>query len=359
MRTTTITATAFTTAAIKAAAGLMAGAATVGGGAAQAQTMTGYHIGNSLTWDARPFAMGDYAAANSGATLSTGYHINCSRSLNEIWASPGQTCVDAVPEFGLFESALATMELDYVTLQPFPAGNATLGSDTQVIIDMQSLLAEQPANADTPIYIYQAWGAPNFMRGPAFHEPVENDDATVMSFAQNYFDHLYDRVSAAVPAEVMLIPAGRVIDTIADSIERDEIEGVSTIWGGFYRDQIHMSYELGRCVASATVASVVLNQPPFGMHETWFEVYDDEILYPVETYIQLEWIIWDVISSDPRTGVSPCLADTNRDGGVDAADFNAWALAFNSQAAACDQNSDGLCDPSDFNAWGANFNAGC
>ncbi len=54
-----------------------------------------------------------------------------------------------------------------------------------------------------------------------------------------------------------------------------------------------------------------------------------------------------------------CLPDTNGDGAVSPADFNAWIIAFNAQAPACDQNGDGLCTPSDFNAWILNYNAGC
>lgn len=54
-----------------------------------------------------------------------------------------------------------------------------------------------------------------------------------------------------------------------------------------------------------------------------------------------------------------CLADTNGDGMLTPADFNAWVLAFNTQAPACDQNNDGLCSPADFNAWVVTFNAGC
>ncbi|MEL6796265.1 MAG: choice-of-anchor B family protein, partial [Planctomycetota bacterium] len=57
----------------------------------------------------------------------------------------------------------------------------------------------------------------------------------------------------------------------------------------------------------------------------------------------------------------PCdnPADTNGDGELTPADFNAWVIAFNAQAAACDQNGDGQCNPGDFNAWVINFNAGC
>ncbi|MEL7484194.1 MAG: GC-type dockerin domain-anchored protein, partial [Planctomycetota bacterium] len=55
----------------------------------------------------------------------------------------------------------------------------------------------------------------------------------------------------------------------------------------------------------------------------------------------------------------PCVGDTNGDGALTPADFNAWVAAFNSQSPACDQNDDGLCNPADFNAWIQNFNAGC
>jgi hypothetical protein len=60
-------------------------------------------------------------------------------------------------------------------------------------------------------------------------------------------------------------------------------------------------------------------------------------------------------------GTTPpsCVADTNGDGMLTPADFNAWIIAFNNQAPQCDQNGDGLCTPADFNAWILNFNAGC
>lgn len=54
-----------------------------------------------------------------------------------------------------------------------------------------------------------------------------------------------------------------------------------------------------------------------------------------------------------------CIADTNLDGAVTAADFSAWISAFNSQAVVADQNLDGNVSPADFSAWIANFNQGC
>ncbi|GAB5496514.1 MAG: hypothetical protein Phyf2KO_15940 [Phycisphaerales bacterium] len=54
-----------------------------------------------------------------------------------------------------------------------------------------------------------------------------------------------------------------------------------------------------------------------------------------------------------------CSADTDNDGALTPADFNAWVNAFNNNLPACDQNGDGACTPADFTAWIANFNAGC
>jgi hypothetical protein len=51
-------------------------------------------------------------------------------------------------------------------------------------------------------------------------------------------------------------------------------------------------------------------------------------------------------------------ADTNNDGFVTPADFNAWILNFNNQNYRADQNADGLVTPADFNAWILNFNLG-
>jgi hypothetical protein len=55
----------------------------------------------------------------------------------------------------------------------------------------------------------------------------------------------------------------------------------------------------------------------------------------------------------------PCVADTNGDGLLSPADFNAWILAFNNQTPPCDQNGDQACTPADFNGWILNYNNGC
>ncbi|MCA9272029.1 MAG: hypothetical protein KDA31_03175 [Phycisphaerales bacterium] len=57
--------------------------------------------------------------------------------------------------------------------------------------------------------------------------------------------------------------------------------------------------------------------------------------------------------------ITRCIADTNLDGAVTAADFSAWVAAFNAGSDIADQNFDGNVSPADFSAWVANFNQGC
>lgn len=67
----------------------------------------------------------------------------------------------------------------------------------------------------------------------------------------------------------------------------------------------------------------------------------------------------DIGAIERPGGSGPCPADTNADGAVTPADYNAWILAYNNRSPACDQNNDGACTPADYNAWILNFNNGC
>lgn len=80
----------------------------------------------------------------------------------------------------------------------------------------------------------------------------------------------------------------------------------------------------------------------------------------INMYQPVEWA-WESTPDTPITvpEESDCLADTNGDGSVTAADFSAWIAAFNAQAPQCDQNGDALCTAADFSAWIANYNTGC
>jgi hypothetical protein len=321
-----------------------------------AQTITGYHIGNSLTWDSHPDRQTMLADLQS-TSLAVGYHINCNRSLDMIAADPTETCVPVEPDFGFFQEALSGVDLDYITFQPYWTETSTLTSDLQVIEYFDFLLDFNPANDNTTMYLYQAWGPKWFMNNGFWFDPVNFGETTATTAADEYFVVLYQVLTRDLDRPVRLIPAAQVIIEIRDRIWADEMPGVITL-SRFYRDDIHLSDDLGQFAASITAASVINNCPPFGMHRPWIEEFGTGG-YTTETYLAIESAVWDVVSAEPRTGVSPCLADTNRDGLVTPQDFTAWIAAYNIDASIADQNHDGRVTPRDFTAWIANFNNGC
>ena len=321
-----------------------------------AQTLTGYHIGNSLTWNSRPERQPAHALTQ-GTDLTTGYHINCNRSLDEIVANPSETCVETVPEFGYFQEALTENQLDYITFQPFWTETSTLATDLQVIGYLEQLLDFNPDNSDTIMYLYQPWGEVWYMNTDTWSEPIKLTPDTPTTPANEYFEGLYQIISTDLDHPVRLIPVAQVLMEIRRLIIADEMPGLLTL-RRFYQDDIHLTTHLGQFTASITAVSVITNSPPFGLHRDWIDEYGSGG-YTTETYLAIENAVWDVISSDPRTGVSPCLADVNRDGVLSPHDFTAWIEAYNNKTTNGDQNRDGRVSPRDYSAWIANFNDGC
>ncbi len=104
--------------------------------------------------------------------------------------------------------------------------------------------------------------------------------------------------------------------------------------------------------------------PATGGFQTWTEIEFpvtldagvqtirfQNLAFPGQAY-NLDWLEFTLVGAD-------CLPDTNGDGMLTPADFNAWILAFNAGDPLADQNGDGLITPADFNSWILNFNAGC
>lgn len=324
----------------------------------QAQDYIGYRIGNSLTWDSTPnFTM--TLAADQGISLVNGTHINCNRSLEQIVNNPQQTCIDPNISFGYYEDALSTIDLDYITAQPFWAAGSTLGSDVAAFQEFESLLNLNPGNADTTIFLYEAWGA-NWWMDQGYWDDLVSDSPMVLTTpAREYFDNLFIDLEQSLTREVKLIPVGEVLNNIFLTSSKPIGQGLADVTSGdFYRDDIHMSYDLGRFTAAATTACVLLDIPPFGMRHTWLNNFSDGG-YSETVYIEIEQAIWDVVSSDFRTGVNPCLSDVNRDGLLNAQDFSAWIEAFNNGYSTADQNQDGYITGTDFTTWLNNYNNGC
>ncbi|MEN1706528.1 MAG: GC-type dockerin domain-anchored protein, partial [Planctomycetota bacterium] len=121
-------------------------------------------------------------------------------------------------------------------------------------------------------------------------------------------------------------------------------------------EPLGVSSSLIKYVARVAGSAAVLNPGTGGVGNTVLLAIPFETIETASTRAAVMAGLLDAVGLEVTLA---CPADTNGDGALTPADFNAWVLAFNTQAAACDQNGDTLCTPSDFNAWVLNFNTGC
>ena len=96
------------------------------------------------------------------------------------------------------------------------------------------------------------------------------------------------------------IPNGEVWNQVILAIESGEITEISSM-ASLYRDDLHASYQIGRYLAAATNFAVMFQTNPSGMVPPSPQFSQ---AYPQSLYDKLNQIIWDVVTSDPHTGIS-------------------------------------------------------
>jgi len=301
--------------------------------------VTSYFIGNSLTWDSQP--LGVAAIANSfGFDQTVGHHIRCGSPLNAIIADPSDICVDSIEEFGTF-------------IQPHPSAtfNPTLLSDETSILTFINTALTNGANSDTTFYIYSAWPRiANFETD--WTSAVADVDTTPTIYAREYFEHLFNRVTAATSAKVALIPVGEVLYELDQRMEAGEFPGFTDI-AQFYRDGLHLTVDLGRYTAGLTTFATLFETDPTGSTKP-AGFYGEDSAFSPAIYSAIQGAVWDVVSANPYSGALFSPADFQRDGEVDAADLALWESSFGNSGLG-DADGDGDVDGGDFLAWQRRF----
>ncbi len=223
------------------------------------QNMAVYRIGNSLTWDSQPEGI-EALAGQAGFQHDEGFHINCGNTLENIVANPAQVCVPPVGEYGTWDAALPGRTWDAITCQPHYGAASTLADDEVSILTLIDSVRTNPLNAETKIYVYGAWPQrPNFR--VTWEGAVIDDDATPTVLAREYFSHLVTRLRAATSARVYLIPVGEVLFELDTRLRSGEVPGLANL-DELYRDDIHLSNDLGRFVAGLTVFATLYATMP-------------------------------------------------------------------------------------------------
>lgn len=220
---------------------------------APANAISIYTIGNSLTWDTRP---GDLDG-------SVGYHIGCSKNLQQIYDDPSNsTCVTPTP-MGTWDVALSQNQFDYVTVQPH--FGTTLEQDLAII---NQWMQAQPS---ATFVIHTGWDTHEKFEA-TYH--LDNNNNQMRNSAA-YFADLMDRVVEDNPnREIFSTQAIDVLDSIFHDIANGNSPFVS--FDGLYRDVIHMNTS-GRYLAHNLMRQT-LGQPfsnPVGLDSIEIKTYLD------------------------------------------------------------------------------------
>jgi len=287
-----------------------------------------YSVGNSLTWDSQP----DGVAALAGSrniSLTVGYHIQPGQPLSYTTANPHPS--DPVilnlqitkPEYGTFDNALANNAWNIVSIQPYlrSAGTtSTLGTDLAAI-DMLINLTKAGPTTNVRYYLYEGWpNTPSLTYPPPSTDAYSttwdaasvNDLSTPTALSRQYFDNLYAAAKAAHPnEEIFVIPVGSVLSALDKEISAGRIIGLYGIYG-LYRDSTHLTLDVGRFVAATTVYATYFGASPVGLDvPDGFYTQNGQANGPPSRLIsnaalrnQLEQVVWNVVSSDVRTGLT-------------------------------------------------------
>ena len=246
-----------------------------------AEGIRSYHIGNSLTWDAR-VAQFPTLSAQQEIEHITGRHLRCGRSLPFIVREPQEQCHEDL-DFGLWPEALPNNQWDVVTLQLYPDKDATLGSEMEAAVTLIETVLSNPANEDTRFIVYGAW--PNQIDTNTYEEawlaPTDPDSLlTPGAHSRDYQLAAFERIAAALPdVEIEFLSVGELFYQ-ADLLIRDAVSNGSD-WIGFtdvsefYHDEWHMSGRSGRWISGLAMWTAVTGGDPTTLEVPEMDFHSD------------------------------------------------------------------------------------
>lgn len=288
------------------------------------ETITSYHIGNSLTWDARPTAYPDLSA-QLGLEHESGHHILCGKSLAFIVRRHHLTCKDETP-FGRWREALPGSVWDTVSLQLYPHIDSTLTTETAAAIKLIDLAQENPENADTQFVIYGAWPAQIDHESYAeawLAETDPDDPDTPSAHSRAYQRAAFEKIAAARPdANITFLSTGELFfqaeQKIKEAVDNGEDWLGLTDVSGFYHDEFHMSSKTGRWLAALAMWKAVTGGDPSTLVPSDAD-FHTELGENMEFRDGIAQFVEEMFATayfDPRE------LDCSRDGSIDAADLS-------------------------------------
>jgi len=260
--------------------------------------------------------------------------------------------------FGRYDQALPNHRWDAVVMQPY---DSTLHEDVTAIKAFVELAMK--ASPEVTCYIYQTWPQRPRKKGAAAEKegakggmsaglavPAEDIDypalwnaeytatvdqtdkktARVNSASRDYYNDLFKHLAEAFPSQkpaIRIIPVGEILFALDAKIKKGELPGlddlakrVPSMLPGLrpetdftkgvnvlYADPIHFNPPphqtgvVGNFVSGTTLFTVLSGQNPVGLSAASYgfdEAKDAALVRAIQE------TIWDVVTSDPRTGIS-------------------------------------------------------
>jgi hypothetical protein len=150
-------------------------------------------------------------------------------------------------------------------------------------------IARNPA---CQVYLYETWHSRS---EPDWRARLDRDRALWASIA--------DGVDAAHEGpDVLIVPAGRALGVLADRIAAGAVPGVTSLDAVFH-DDIHLS-DLGNYFVALVQFATIHRRSPVGASAATVDQFGGAFAPPPAAAVPvLQEIAWEVVRTDPRSGV--------------------------------------------------------
>jgi len=151
----------------------------------------------------------------------------------------------------------------------------------------------QEARPGTRVYMYETW-----------HETTLSDWRARIDSDRALWETIVDEVNAGRSGpDMLMIPAGTALGRLVDRIDAGAVPGISSR-DQLFHDEIHMS-DWGNYFIACVQFATIYRMSPEGLTRNTVNMWDSPFdPPPADAARIMQQIAWEVVSSDPRSGVA-------------------------------------------------------
>ena len=246
-----------------------------------------FFLGHSLLgWDA-PTMLAQFAESNA-LTYRYDAAIGIGANLSWQWEHPDRAQGENP------RTALSAQPYDVLVLtEAIPISNQVQGANSvQNALNFAELALGQ--NPNVQVYLYETW---EHRENSGWREGIRE--------MRTFYDQIVDGVNARFGGrDMLLIPGGQAMGALVDAIRAGEVPGVSDERALFV-DDIHLT-PLGWYFIACVKYAAIFQRSPVGVPVQTIDRFENAFVAPpAAAAAAMQRIAWDVVSRDPRSGVTP------------------------------------------------------